>query len=275
MSQPKALATAPSSPIVGHNIVVMTLVLVIGIASIAACSPQLGGELGELQTMTGNCPAGKKFAGFVTLDASSTARSPEITSSQLAVARATAQQTAVCGGHLRVSAFSSSSAATETIYDGDLAPPGATETARLRQVPDLVTATMNTVEGKLRDAVARLPGDGTDVVAQLSEAREYGTQLGDGYELHAVIVTDGVATAGVITNTPDFTSVTATDLGQRVPVPDLTGAFVTFTGIGKVAGPPPPSSYVDALKTFYAAVCTRTKATNCTVVTDFTSKRSS
>ena len=241
---------------------------------LAACSPQLGGDLGQLQAMTGNCPQNTKTGMYVALDASDTARSSDISASQLAVTKTMAEQTAVCGGHLRVTAFSSSAVATVTLYDGDLTPAGATEPARLRRVPDMVNDTMKTTESQLSAAATKLPGDGSEIIAQLANVGEYGRQLGTGYVPYAVIVTDGVATAGTITNTPSFDAVTARDLGERVAVPDLTGATVTFTGIGHLAGPPPPSDYVANLKNFYTTVCNRTKATTCTVVTDFANPRS-
>lgn len=238
------------------------------------CSPSLTGDLGQLQAMAGNCPPNANMGTYVALDGSDTARSSDISASQLAVTKTMAQQTAVCGGHLRVTVFSSSAAASMTLYDGDLTPAGATEPARLRRVPDMVNDTMKTIESQLSAATNKLPGDGTDIIAQLANVGEYGQQLGTGYVPFAVIVTDGVATAGTITNAPSFDAVTAKDLGERVPVPDLTGATVTFTGIGHLAGPPPPSDYVANLKTFFITVCNRTRATSCTVVTDFTTRRS-
>ncbi len=66
----------------------------------------------------------------------------------------------------------------------------------------------------------------------------------------------------------------AADLGARVSVPDLEGATVTIAGLGKVSGPPPPSEYIASLKVFYSAVCTRSRAAECRVVTDYTAPRS-
>lgn len=242
--------------------------------SVAACSPQLGGEQGDLQAMAANCPTTAKDATFVTIDVSDTARSADVAASQLGVVRSVAEQTAVCAGQLRVSAFSSSPTATMTLFDGELAPPGATEPARLRRIPDLIEGTMQAVESKLQEATAELPGDGTDVLAQLNNAAEYGRQLGSAYVLHAVFVTDGVASMGVITNAPSFDLAAATDLATRVSVPDLSGSTVLFAGIGRTTGPPAPSSYVDALKRFYGDTCARTNARSCVVVTDFVTPRS-
>ena len=236
---------------------------------LAACSPSMGGELGQLEAMASNCPQAGKPATFVAIDVSDTMRSADIAASQLGVVHTMAEQTAVCSGHLRVSAFSSSATATSTLFDGELAPPGATEPARLRRIPDLVDGAMQVVESKLQDATIQLPGDGTDVVAQLGNAGEYLKQLGSDFVLEAVLVTDGVATAGTITNTPNFEVAAAADLAGRVPVPDLSGSTVLFTGIGRTAGTPPPSSYVDALKRFYADACARTMARSCLAVSDF------
>lgn len=236
---------------------------------LSACSPSMGGELGQMQAMAGDCPQAGKPATFVSVDVSETMRSTDIAASQLGIVRMMAEQTAVCSGRLRVSAFSSSSAATVTLYDGELAPPGATEQARLRRIPDLVAEVMQQVEPALREASNQLPGGGTDVLAQLDNAAEYAHQVGSAYVLDAVFVTDGVATTGTITNAANFDLAAAQDLATRVPVPDLTGGTVLFAGIGRAAGPPPPSVYVEALKRFYTDACTRTRPRSCRVVTDF------
>ena len=56
-------------------------------------------------------------------------------------------------------------------------------------------------------------------------------------------------------------------------MPDLSGANVTIAGIGKVKGQAPPTKIVDRVKAFYQALCERTGAERCSVVTDFTAGR--
>ena len=60
-------------------------------------------------------------------------------------------------------------------------------------------------------------------------------------------------------------------LAESVPLPDLSGVELTIAGIGRVAGEPPPSTYVTALKRFYEVVCERSGAAECLVVSNLSS----
>ena len=249
------------------------ILLVLGLAGsiLSACSlGRAGGTLGTLRQLARTCPRGQLVDGYGADDVSGTSRgNPKLTAQRLDQIRELATETAVCGGHLEVVGFSSSEAAYQTLFDGQLEPVGATLNARLLQVTPMVDAAMATITSALPAATRALPSQGSDIMSQFTAAAQYAQQVGRGYQLRAVILTDGVATTGeVITNVSDFTMAAAASLGRSVPMPALTGAHILFAGVGRVAtGTPAPTSYIQALTTFYRMACKRTGAI-CTVVTD-------
>jgi hypothetical protein len=229
-------------------------------------------QLRANQRLAETCPDGQELAAFVGADLSGTGRDGSIATTRDDIIEDIVRRVAVCSGRLRVVAFSASSAASLMVFDGELRPAGATQIARLRKVPELVESTMPSIVAAMREAAVRLPAEGSDVTAQFGAAAEYIGQLDSGmpgaHRLEVILLTDGVQTSGVTLNTADLTAAVAQDLATRLPAPSLpAGSAVTIAGLGRVAGPPPPTTYVDALKAFYDAYCRRTTAA-CTVVTD-------
>ncbi len=53
---------------------------------------------------------------------------------------------------------------------------------------------------------------------------------------------------------------------QAGTLPDLGGIDLVVTGIGRVSGAQPPSSYINGLVAFYEEVCSRSGAASCRVV---------
>jgi hypothetical protein len=259
-----------------------TIFLLLVLVAVASCDgqPSTASDLAALQQVARTCPTGHDLAGLVGVDVSGSGRDDGILGSRKMVIEYEARRVAACSGHLRVVAFSSSAATTVTVLDGDLHPAGATEIARLRKVPELVRATMATIDAGLDPAAEQLPADGSDITAQFGLANEYAGQLNAGrspedtYKLDVQLLTDGIQTVGVLLNTPDLTASTASDLAGRLPVPAFPpGTAVKVSGLGKAVGPPPPTTYVDALKAFYLAYCQRTGATSCAAVTDYVAGR--
>jgi hypothetical protein len=246
-------------------------ILLCAAAALSACSiGESGGTLGALEQVAKTCPPNMQVAGYGAIDVGETGRgNPQLSAQLLAEIRRLATQTAVCGGHLQVVAFSSSEAAYQTLFDGNLMPVGATLNARLRQVSPMVNPAMKTITAALPIATAKLPSQGSDILSQFTAVSQYAQQLGHGYQLRVDILTDGLSNTGVaITNVASFDMAAAISLGHSVPVPVLPGALVNMIGLGRVAtGAPAPTSYVQALTTFYQEVCSRTGA-RCTVVTN-------
>lgn len=229
------------------------------------------GELGQDQEILASCPTDTRLASKVDLDVSGSSRTATLQPERAAVIKDVARQTAICGGRLRVTAFSASSAATAVLYDGELSLTGATDNARLRHVPELTDGVMAAVAQAYGTKVGRLSPGGSDIVAQYRLASEYRQQLGDGYQLRLVLLTDGFQTAGFDVGSSALTKSEATALAGTVDVPSLPDASVIVAGIGKVADQPPSSSVVDGVIAFYDALCARTEAASCLSVTDFAS----
>lgn len=249
---------------------------------LAGCGTAGKGELGRLQQIEATCPDGP-LAVRVSSDVSGTGRGPDFEQDRVTVIETVAWRAVTCAVSekvvLDISAFSASTAATVTLYHGDIRLDGATKIAKLRKVPGVVDDVMATVTAKLPGAKQALPADGSDPMSQFTVADEFIRQLNqnvapeDAYRLELTELTDGVANSGVNLNSGELTSEAAADLAENWSVPALPpGSVVTIAGVGKVAGPPPPSEYIAALKTFWTRLCARAVPEgSCTVVTDHTS----
>jgi hypothetical protein len=219
------------------------------------------------------CPVDKQVAADVEIDGSGSSSGDAIATERLAITADVVRRTAICGGHLLVRTFSASSGATVTIYDGDLSLPGATDNARLRRVDALVEKVMVEITAKYGDAIAALPDGGSDITSVYRLAGEYAAQLGDGYQLHLYVLTDGLNNIGTDLTSRVLTPEQATDLASTVSVPALPGSSITVAGLGRINGDPAPSALVEGLVAFYNALCTKTGAKTCVSVTDYTAGR--
>lgn len=214
---------------------------------------------------------GDSTAYFLATDASGSSRSDRVTTERLGIIRDVVAEAAVCDGHVRVTAFSSSVTASVVLFDGKITLQGATANARARRLPKVVDSAMTTIEDRLGSSFDALPGDASDPLGQLAAVDEFARQLGTEHNVKAYLLTDGVSTSGVVLNTRALSSATALELGQRVAVPNLEGVHLTVAGIARVAGPPPPSDFATSLKVFFEEACRRAKAASCSVVSDYTS----
>lgn len=242
-------------------------VLALGFA--AACSAPLVGVLAEGKDLQGTCPKGQLLASDVRLDASGTFVAADISAEIESVLRDVAARTAVCGGHLRVSAFSGSSAGTVTLFDEELVLHGATENSRFRRIPG--------VQDHVVDEVSEHYGNfegldgGSDIVGQFRLADEYVRQLGEKYVLSEVIVTDGLQN-DVVNVEAARNRAEAKAMARRVSAPDLSGSEVAITGLGNRNGVKPSSQQVETVVAFYTALCARMKVASCLPSTEYVSK---
>ncbi|MFL6090462.1 MAG: hypothetical protein ACJ71Z_10005 [Aeromicrobium sp.] len=183
--------------------------------------------------------------------------------------RDVAARTAVCGGHLRVSAFSGTSAGTATLFDDELGLVGATENARFRRIPDIQDHVVGEVSKKYGDFQG-LAG-GSDVVGQFRLADEYVRQLGQGYVLQEYVVSDGMQNKAIdIGDASDSTEAEA--MAHQLVVPDLSGADILITGLGNRNGAKPSSKHAELLVAFYTALCSRMNVAKCLANTEYVSK---
>lgn len=241
---------------------------------LAACAA-VGGPAsqGADKAILAACAPDKQAAADVEIDGSGSSSGDAIATERLAITADVVRRTAICGGHLLVRAFSASSGATVTMYDGDLSLPGATDNARLRRVDALVEKVMAEITAKYGDAIAALPGGGSDITSVYRLAGEYGAQLGDGYQLHLYVLTDGLNNIGTDLTSQVLTPEQATELASTVSVPALPGSSITVAGLGRMNGDPAPSALVEGLVAFYNALCIKTGAKRCVSVTDYTAGR--
>lgn len=251
---------------------ILTALITLPLA-LSACGMSGGHAAGELsanQSVLASCPKGVRLATKVDIDVSGSDRTSTLDAQRLSAVEDQTRLTAVCGGHLQVTAFSATSAATAVLYDGEIALAGATDNARLRQVPAAVKQITAEVARAYTAKIGSLTPGGSDIAGQYRLASEYLAQLGSGYRLDLVLLTDGFQTAGFTIGDTPLAPGAAEALASKVAVPKLPGASITVAGLGQVASQPPSSAVVAGVVAFYNALCNRTGAASCTSVTDYT-----
>ncbi|GAA0993434.1 hypothetical protein [Subtercola frigoramans] len=240
------------------------------LAGLAGCSSATTGILADDQKILDGCPKGQQLASIIEIDGTSSGRSTTSDTERLSIVQEITTRTVICGGHLTISAFSSSSGSTSTIFDGDVSVAGETDIAKLRRVPDAVDQVMTEVKANYGKSLAELPEDGSDIIGIYRVAAEQKLQLGDHYKMAETILTDGEQNVGGINlDTDVLTKDTAVELARSIPMPQLPDVDITVAGIGRVAGDPLPSSKIEALIDFYDALCAQTGASSCLSVTDW------
>lgn len=247
---------------------VMAVILASPLA-LLSCAATPAGDLAADKKILESCPVGR-IAADAQIDASGSVRAAEIPEAYAVALQDLVRRTAVCGGHLRIGAFSATAASTVTLDDGDLNLPGSTENARLRHVRQAVEDVMKTVNEGYVQKASGLPPGGTDVVAQYRLADEYGRQLGGNRHLELLLLTDGFQNAGFALGDRALSDAEAKALAAQVDVPQLPGARITVAGIGKTGGQDSaPTDVITGMKAFYNALCERTGAAECASVTDY------
>lgn len=250
---------------------IISLVLAVAVA-LTSCAVQAPGEVGLYQKLAEDCPDDMTRASYVGIDVSGSGLTEDITAARQRAVRDIATRTAVCGGHLHVDAFTGSSVASRVVYDQAFNLEGATEIAQLRKVSERVEAAMQAIDKNLAEATQELSKEsGSDITAQFRLITEYGHQMNEQgkVQLTADLMTDGEQNVGISLQR-GLTTSAASDLAKQVPVVSLPpDTEVKISGLGKTAEPVPPSSHVEALKSFYETYCARTGA-QCSVVTDYT-----
>jgi hypothetical protein len=251
-----------------------TVAVVSTSVALSACGPKAGetGDLARNKQLLTTCPKDKKVAAKVDIDVSGSGRADQLGPERTAVVETIARRTAVCGGHLRISAFSVTSAATVALYDEEISLPGATVNARLNRVQAAVDAVSQTTAAAYPAALKTLSPNGSDILGQYRLAGEYKRQLGDGYHLELLILSDGYqAGDGISLGGSALTREQAAKIADKALLPKLPDASITVAGIGKITtGKPSASAIVNGVAWFWDAVCKRTGASSCSSVTDYT-----
>ncbi|MHD0307465.1 hypothetical protein [Rhodococcus erythropolis] len=229
----------------------------------------------DAKAVLASCPADRSLNSRTSLDMSGSRINHPLSNPEHEALRTVVRRTVICGGTTEVSAFFGSVASTAPLYSGKLHLDGATENARLRREPALTASVMATIETnltKLQSAANAVTAGGTDILGQLGQTAEFEKQLdptGSVSNLNVLLITDGEDNATLHLGTPTLSREQALAIADEVDVPDLSGANVTFIGVGKTSnGAIAETTYVDALKAAWTRVCERTGATQCIVVTD-------
>ncbi|MFF8326039.1 hypothetical protein ACH49M_12455 [Rhodococcus qingshengii] len=270
--------STPSNNLCERTFQVATAVSALAVL-MCACGPTAGPLLdsheADTKAILANCPAGRSVDSRASLDMSASRIKQPLSAHESETLRATVRRTVICGGVVEISAFFGSVASTVPLYSGKLQLDGATDNARLRREPELTDTVMETVETNLTQLQFE-PSDGstggTDILGQLGQSAEFQRQLdpvGDTSNLSVLLVTDGEDNATLHFSDPALSREHAVAIADEVDVPNLSGAAVTFVGIGKTSsGAIAKTAYVDALKAAWTRVCERTGAAHCIIVTD-------
>jgi hypothetical protein len=240
-----------------------------GVGTSTGATGGVAGTLAILKPLAAECSG--EVNAYAGLDASATGRgNSSLLDERLDALRDLADRAAACGGYMKVVAFSSSAAETFTLGEAEFPTDSGTETARLLQAGKTEETLLDEVGADLPQGLKQLNPNGTDVLAQLTLARQVQEQRPEG-KLTVQLETDGISTTRpVVMNTPSFTAGAARAAAARVEMPDLDGAAVRIVGIGRTTGDRRPSSErIAALTLFYELACRRSGA-ECLVTTDYT-----
>lgn len=253
------------------NLRILAIVVVSAITALTTgCSTNTSpGTLAENQRILATCDAAHPPAIWVGVDGTGSSASDDIAAARMTAIESIARTAAVCSGYLKVIAFSSSSTANATLFDGSLRQPGATDNARLQRVPGTVDAAMKTIRAAYGPAVKGLDNHGSDIIGQYRLAGEWLHQLGGSYALHLYLLTDGYQNVGIDLENQALNQQQAAALAQQVSVPPLPGAKIVVAGLGRIAGPQASSQQVEGLVSFYNALCHQTNAAACVSVSDY------
>lgn len=239
---------------------------------ITGCTPDGGpSEFSRLADLAVACPKGTQLASYVAVDVSGSRSKGLLAVSDRAVIEQAAEQTAACSGVLKAVIFAGNATSTTTLYNHELAPAGATDIARFKRIPALVSDVMKSID-QTAATVAWPDPKGTDIVAQFNLAAEYVSQLkqsaGKPVILNLWILSDGFQSVEVDAST--LTAATAASAADRINVPQLPGAKITLAGVGQTTSKDVPTELSEVVRMFWQRLCERTNAASCTILTDAT-----
>ena len=232
-----------------------------GMATVTALVVTLAGCAELRSAATGEC-VGERPITLVTIDGSATQADDGLLAEQVGLVGALAERTSEQCGRLRVERFRGSAGDVDVIIDRDVTPQGATADARARNRSAVVDDVRRAVEEAVAASPARGGSDPLGAIARggrlLHQERRERRQL--------VVVTDGVQSHDPNLATAELSSATALRFVDAAgALPNLVGIDLVVTGVGRVSGAKPPTSYVNGLVAFYTETCRRAQAKSCQV----------
>ncbi len=214
-----------------------------------------------------DCPSSGEQNRIGLVEATSTAREPELLQTRLRLVRQQLVEAGVCGGPIIVQAWTNLGAISTIWSTADhLDIHGGTDTARANRAGPAVDQAMEqVVVPRLNKALEELPAEGSDFLAWRRLVADALAQIDpEGRrEAEVLVLADGVQQTDELDLNRPLSIDEATELAKAVPIStDLSGIDLTIIGLGQVAGDPPPSGgdWVEAIRTFADITCKATKA---------------
>ena len=197
------------------------------------------------------------------IDLSSSGRAKDILDERLKAIQLDVERVTDCEGSFTVVAWSVSSSASFTVFQGVLSTSGATEIGRDRKISKAVAQTMVEIRAGLTEAFAKVDPVGSDLFGAFSLAEDQNKILGEGEHLEINIFTDAITNVppGSV-NEPGLSEEQVIKLAERATQIDLRDVQVKLIGIGKtgIEVPQPPQDYILLLRSYAEAMCKNTRA---------------
>ena len=173
-----------------------------------------------------------------------------------------------CDGEFTLAAWSSSSASTVVVFEGQLTTTGASEIGRDRKIGEAVEKVMEEIRSGLEEAMSTVDGSKSDMTAAFAIAADRFQTASAEAQRRLTILADGISTTGTAeNNSPTLTEDDMIRLAQTLRPVDLSGVEASVLGVGRIAGTDqPPEDYVAKLRVYLTEMCGLTGAT-CRVAT--------
>ncbi len=197
------------------------------------------------------------------IDLSSSGRTKDILDERLKAIQLDVERVTDCEGTFTVVAWSVSSSASFTVFQGTLSTSGSTEIGRDRKIPKAVAQTMVEIRGGLTEALTKVDPVGSDLFGAFSLAEDQNKILGEDEHLEINIFTDAITNVppGSV-NQSGLSEDQVIQLAERTSQINLKDVQVKLIGIGKtgVEVPQPPQDYILLLRSYAEAMCNNTQA---------------
>lgn len=228
------------------------------VAMTAGCS-SMGASSGDYDY---DCPDGG-LVQVTLLNLSNGARDEIITDERLDAVQVDVERSFDCDAQYTLAAWSSSSASTTVLFEGELSTAGASEIGRDRKIEEAVDEVMGEIRTALEKAFASVDGSKSDMTAAFSIAADRFQTAPAGSGKRLTILADGISTTGSAeNNSPTLTEEEMIALAQTLRPVDLSGVDIAILGVGRIAGTEqPPEDYVAKLRVYLTEMCGLTGAT--------------
>lgn len=230
----------------------------VGLIALAGCS-SVGSSSGDYDY---DCPDGG-LVQVTLMNLSNGARDEVITGERLDAVQVDVERAFDCEARFTLAAWSSSSASTVVLFEGDLATAGASEIGRDRKIGEAVDEVMAEIRTELEAALSTIDGSTSDMTAAFAIAADRFQTAPAEAQKRLTILADGISTTGTAeNNSPTLTEEEMIALARTLRPVDLAGVEVAILGVGRIAGTEqPPEDYVAKLRVYLEEMCGLTGAT--------------